>query len=407
MRKLRGALAFVLALAICLGLGTFAHGASGTQTLTDPEAFFDYEYTFETGTDETGTYVSTTVPGQDYTVFDAYIRHLESRPDLVLAGTHEGGLDKMKTYEYDFNYTGSQKIGTVGIYSANVVVRLYVQEVFKKQVIFKLYWGSGYAIGDTGARENASSDTSEELPDPYYFWNELLTHSQEDDVTGGRRAVYRLEARDMDAAYEYAQLLDSGRFPLYLVESVTKDMGKGDTTTLYIFAYDGFENVDVVSSFFDAEDWYGVLILKINDWPAFDMCEMSITFADGLTFTDTGDRATVKVVGREGGRLGPIGRPAPIDSAEYAMAVGESLTLDCPRRFGANSENFRWSVLDDQGLVSLDGTISASCTVTALKPGTVTVQVLYIHTYEQADVLTGNRGYGSAAPTYYFTIEIQ
>ena len=246
-----------------------------------------------------------------------------------------------------------------------------------------------------------------DLPDPYYFWSELLTHSQEDEITGGKQAVYRLEAQDMDAAYEYVDRLESGRFPVELTQCEMKDMGKGDTTIYYVFAYTGSEDVGEISKYAAGTgDLYGALIVKLNDWPAFGGCEMTVSFADGLTFADTGDRAAADVIGWEGGSLGPIG--GGVFSGDGSIiSVGQSIKLDCPRRFGANSEQFRWSVLEGEDLVSLDGTISASCTVTALKPGKAIVQVVYDHSYDQADVLTGNKGYGFAAPTYYFEIEIQ
>ena len=91
---------------------------------------------------------------------------------------------------------------------------------------------------------------------------------------------------------------------------------------------------------------------------------------------------------------------------EYAMQVGETLQLDCPRRFSALSEQYRWEVIEGDNLISLSGEISASCTITAKGAGAARVQVTYDHSYYQDDVLTGNQGYGFAAPTYEFYIEI-
>ena len=204
-------------------------------------------------------------------------------------------------------------------------------------------------------------------------------------------------------------LLENGGFGLTLTDTVGQEWSNGDSTHYYFFDCPGQDVAPVEDYVPDVrDDVSGAVLLQINDWPSYGWCDVIIQYSEDLTVVDTGDRSSVTGLVDQGEALaGPMGgKGSRTGNADYTMRVGESLRLDCPRRFGANTEQFRWAVDEGADLVSLEGEISASATVTALAPGRAVVSVVYDHSYDTTDVLTGNDTYGFAAPTYYFIIEI-
>ncbi len=91
----------------------------------------------------------------------------------------------------------------------------------------------------------------------------------------------------------------------------------------------------------------------------------------------------------------------------YTVKKGDTIKLPLNRYFGANSEQFEWEVVEGSDLVSLSGTISSSCEVTALETGIARIRVKYEYSYDKPDVLTGNKGYGFSTKTYDYYIEIK
>lgn len=243
------------------------------------------------------------------------------------------------------------------------------------------------------------------IPDAWAFFNQEVTHEDE-KIENGTRSLFQFDPAHAAAAYEYVELLQNGGFGLTLTDTFRRDRSQGGTYH-YIFDCPG-RDVAQIRDHFDGAYRSGAVILQINDWPDYGWCDVVIRFSEDLTVTDAGDRSSVTgLADRMEALSGPMGGKGPRSGdADYTMRVGESLQLDCPRRFGANTEQFRWAVDEGADLVSLTGEISASATVTALAPGRVVVSVVYDHSYDTTDILTGNPTYGFDAPTYYFIIEI-
>ena len=146
------------------------------------------------------------------------------------------------------------------------------------------------------------------LPDAHAFFNEEPTHSEE-SITDGTMAVFTVKPEYAAAAYEYVELLKSGRFGLALNHTNNND--DSDRTTEYVFDYTGSRDVDEVSIYSPTVSTYeyGAVIIRINDWPSYGWCTMDIWFSDDLTVEDTGDRCTVTgiVDRRNNGFSGPLG----------------------------------------------------------------------------------------------------
>ena len=148
------------------------------------------------------------------------------------------------------------------------------------------------------------------LPDAHAFFNEEPTHSEE-SITDGTMAVFTVKPEYAAAAYEYVELLKSGRFGLALSQTFNKEYPDSDLTTEYVFGYTGSRDVDEVSTYSTLESTYenGAVIIRVNDWPGMGWCEMTIWFSDDLTVEDTGDRCTVTgiVDDQVGDFSGPLG----------------------------------------------------------------------------------------------------
>ena len=91
---------------------------------------------------------------------------------------------------------------------------------------------------------------------------------------------------------------------------------------------------------------------------------------------------------------------------EFSLSVGQSLDITCPARDYTNYQQFTWEIVEGTGLAELTGVVARTCTLTALRPGTVLLRSTYEYGIDEPDVLTGfprnvNR---SETRTYLITI---
>ena len=407
-------LLLILALILCLGVPALAEGK-----LVLPE--------LGSWLGSAGTFLLEGDGSVVYTVTAAGINTLYGYMAL-LAENYPVELGKIWDTEsgagiaYYFYYTGSEALSLgnpdeqgrplalLVVYSKNKANDYLIELMFPTDVSFA-DCGQRYGPAVTYAMPElkqpaAAAVSGPVIPDAWAFFNEEVTHEDE-KIENGTSSVFLFDAAHAAAAYEYAELLQNGGFGLTLTDTAGQDWSDGSATRYYFFDCAGQDVAPVENYVPTVSDFrHAAVLLKINDW--LDSCTVAIRFSEDLTVTDTGDRCSVTgLADQQEGLAGPMGgKGSRSGDADYTMRVGERLQLDCPRKFGANTEQFRWAVDEGADLVSLDGEISASATVTALAPGRVVVSVVYDHSYDTTDILTGNPTYGFAAPTYYFIIEI-
>lgn len=379
-------------------------------------------------------------------LFEAYTDQLDSCGDVLRVSKEDfdsgfSGSDNDTDRESLYRYL-SRKVGAVtamrsGKYCDFAVHQLWLDE---DVLVVALAWGEDFPIEvdpddlvalDIDELPDELPDVSDELPDvsdeqtdgsdeqtdelpdgpiipdAWAFFNEEVTH-EDKSIENGTQVLFMFDSDHAKAAYEYVDLLKNGGFGLTLtgIWSREQDRSMPDGTHYYYFDSDGLDE-GLLEPYGNGSPGTCAVVVHINDWPDYG-CEVAIQFSDDLTVVDTGDRCSVTgLADHKEALAGPMGGKGPRSGdADYTMRVGDSLQLDCPRKFGANTEQFRWAVDEGADLVSLKGEISSSCTVTAQAPGRVVVSVVYDHSYDTTDVLTGNDTYGFAAPTYYFIIEI-
>ncbi len=418
MKKL---LALLLALALCLGLGAtaLANGEDAVLVLPDLGSWLG----------SAGELLTQNEFGVSYIVTDEGINTLYGYMTLLTENypvefsRWEDGASGTAHYLY---YTGSETLSLgkpdelgrplalLIVYSKNKLDDYLIELLVPDAVVFEDS-GQRYDPAVTYTMPALQEPTPQEpavsgpvIPDAWAFFNEEVTHEDE-SIENGTKAVFGFDPAHAAAAYEYVDLLENGGFGLTLADTVGQEWSNGDSTHYYFFDCPGQDVAPVEDYVPDVrDDVSGAVLLQINDWPSYGWCDVIIQYSEDLTVVDTGDRSSVTgLVDLREYKSGPMGGKGPrTGDADYTMRVGESLRLDCPRRFGANTEQFRWAVDEGADLVSLEGEISASATVTARAPGRVVVSVVYDHSYDTTDILTGNDTYGFAAPTYYFIIEI-
>ncbi len=428
-------LSLILALTLCLGLAVPAMASMDDDHLFEPlEWFEDWPdgselVNWDIYDDENATGLLLyfyTDPQVGVDLFDAYTGRLDECGDVLRVGKEEfdsgfSGKDNDTDRESRYRYLGRKRTGVVTALRSGEYCDFAVQQVWLDEdfLLVALAWGEDFPIEVdpddlvtpdiddlVGALSSDELPDGPVIPDAWAFFNEEATHEDE-NVENGVQSDFWFDIDGVDAAYEYVELLQSGDFDLELVEEKEQGYSDGGGTYRYYFSYTGDEDVSPVQNYnIDRDDV--AMAVKINDFPDMGWCEVVIWFSDDLIVADTGDRSTVTGISdRHEALEGPMGgKGSRSGDADYTMRVGESLRLDCPRKFGANTEQYRWAVDEGADLVSLEGEISASCTVTAKAPGRVVVSVVYDHSYDTTDVLTGNPTYGFAAPTYYFIIEI-
>lgn len=94
-------------------------------------------------------------------------------------------------------------------------------------------------------------------------------------------------------------------------------------------------------------------------------------------------------------------------SDERQMTQGQTISLDCSRKFLPNYELFTWELVSGQGVVELSGTTSATCSVKALRTGTAVVRVSYNYGVDEPDVLTGYDRNADHTDVQEFVIYVQ
>ena len=432
MKKL---VSLLLALALCLGLGGAALATTATEDLFRPQAWFgdwadDYELINWDYYDDVGglglILGFRSEPVAAVQLFQAYADRLSEDVSLQEMSRKEyesayGDYDQEACY----TYLGSSNVGSVTSLLGGTPCELTVDQVWLEDGCPRIViaWGEGFPlqidldgidvlsadvepVSDPSAPAAAETVSGPVIPDAWSFFNEEVTHDDE-KIENGTQAVFSFGQDHAAAAYEYVDLLENGGFGLTLTGTLNEDRSKGGGYYNYYFDSDGLDEGLIDPAARGAPETCAVHV-HINDWPDAGLCEVTIRFSEGLTVVDAGERCSVTgLVDLREYKSGPMGGEGPrTGDADYTMRVGESLQLDCPRRFGANTEQFRWAVDEGADLVSLEGEISASCTVTAKAPGRAVVSVVYDHSYDTTDILTGNDTYGFAAPTYYFIIEI-
>ncbi len=424
----------LLALALCLGLGGAALATTATEDLFRPQVWFgdwadDYELINWDYYDDVGALGLIlgfrSEPEAAMQLFLAYADRL----------SEDGSLQEMSRLKYEsdygeydqeacFTYMGRSNVGSVTSLLGGTPCELTIDQVWLDDGYPRIViaWGEGFPMeidldeidilsADVEPVSDPSAPAAETvsgpvIPDAWAFFNEEITH-EDKNIDNGTQVLFMFDSDHAAAAYEYADLLQNGGFGLTLTGMLSREQDRSIPSGTYYYIFD-YPDAAQIEDYFNGNYRHGAVTLKINDWPDYGWCEVAIQFSDDLTVADTGDRCSVTgLADHKEALAGPMGGKGPrTGDADYTMRVGESLRLDCPRKFGANTEQFRWAVDEGADLVSLEGEISASATVTAKAPGRVVVSVVYDHSYDTTDVLTGNDTYGFAAPTYYFIIEI-
>lgn len=202
------------------------------------------------------------------------------------------------------------------------------------------YFGSGVSDGDSPSAQQEDKETSAFLPDPYYFFHEELAHSER-SVSGGTEIEFFFAVNGADAAYEYVELLRSGRFPVQL-EYTTSKAYSGDMSYYYSFSYIGSEEVGTVSgTTYPTLDMNNAMIVQLDDWSRYGYCSLVLWVADGLSFSDSGDRSTrTSFTDKSSGSLGPVGGVAQSSGGGGNSNDSDSdsgsthLVIQCNKCFG-------------------------------------------------------------------------
>ena len=342
MKKL---ISLILALTLCLALAAPAMASLDEDELFAPLDWFgdwpdgaelmDWDLYED---DENATalvlhFVEGPLAGVD--LFRIYTDQLNECGDLRCVAEREfdsgfSGNDNETDREILYRYTGREDVGTVTALQSGESCDFAVHQVWLEAdyLVLILAWGEDFPIEidpedveDTGASDLISGDGI--LPDAWAFFNEEVPHEDE-TISHGRQVVFSFDQESADAAYQYAELLQSGRFGLELTNSWSDASSGGDMTYYYLFDYAGAGEDDQVKDYADGKYRYADVILQINDWPKWGWCEVSICFTDALTVTDTGDRSTVTGLGNRISR----GYDGPIDGSRPAGDPDPSRTDD-------------------------------------------------------------------------------
>ncbi len=275
-------------------------------------------------------------------IFQAYADQLSEEDCLQEMSRQQYERDSGGSgQEACYTYTGGESVGKVrssySLTRCDLTVCLMLPQ--DGDGFIELIWGDGFPMDiapyDTGIErvyymtdsedvgEIVSTDAAETvstpvptpvtsgdgiLPDAHAFFNGELIHTEE-DITNGTKAVFSVKQEYAAAMYEYVDLLNSGRFGLTLRQTITDEHSGSDMTYEYFFDYTGSRDVDQVSLYTNSDYVYGAVIVRVNDWPKWGWCEMSIDFSDDLTVADTGDRCSITglVDDTENGFSGPMG----------------------------------------------------------------------------------------------------
>ena len=361
MKKL---ISLILALALCLALGTTAMASQDEDELFTPLDWFG-DWPSGTalmrwdhyGDDENATALIlhfSKEPQSGVELFEAYTDQLNECDDLRCVAEKEffsgfSGSDNDTDREILYRYTGREDVGTVTALQSGESCDFAVHQVWLEAdyLVLILAWGENFPMEiDPEDVDEADGSLSGDnvLPDAWAFFNEEMTHYDK-LVTNGTSVSFSLDGGLGEACYEYMDLLTSGRFGFTLTETWDKNMG-GGKTVYYLFDYPGAGEDAEVSSRLDGKDRSADLIVQINDWVGEGWCDLFIRYSDVLTVEDTGDRCTVTGL-REWGDAhftGPMGSGAsgsdapapPSDPSSPGHWEWRTVEKDCPSCVGGS-----------------------------------------------------------------------
>lgn len=153
------------------------------------------------------------------------------------------------------------------------------------------------STGDAPAADSPASSPKAEapaadgavLPDPGIFLGGL---SRDEDTasSGGHLVSYSFDIDGKEAVQEYLKLLKSGSYHLEQQPSdpTWNFSYEGTDYTQYVFDYTGSEDVDSVTEL----DAAGAVILLVNYYNGQGRIGLSLTYSDGFTLVDPGERAS-------------------------------------------------------------------------------------------------------------------
>lgn len=174
---------------------------------------------------------------------------------------------------------------------------------------------------------------------------------------------------EFDAFRHDTPFLGLGHDNDFITPRVSRDLNEFDALTVRVMYWEpGVEAV-----------YYIYAELSTAPYTVEALCTVSLARSEGFS-------------GRENERL---------------IHIGESIQIDSPREFHPNYELFTWEIVEGTGVVELSGTISAICTVRALRTGTAVVRVSYNYGVDEPDVLTGIRRNADHTRTVEYSIYVQ
>ena len=195
----------------------------------------------------------------------------------------------------------------------------------------------GTAAGTPAAASTPSPTSSAPaLPDPASFFHNKLRH-RDKSISGGLEIFFNFDRDSAGAAYEYARLLENGRFNLKLRETVPSVTAKIENT-VYVFDYTGSAGVDPISKSLADTRYEAPVLVFIREWPE-GWCYLYIYCSDGFSFTDNGDRSSDSVfedLSDSDAVSGPIGSGSSGSSA----SSGSSGLFDSSDSSGSST---RWT----------------------------------------------------------------
>ena len=369
MKKLCGGMAFVLALSICLGLGAFAFPGkaqamkvneirdfvNSKSSMPNPDDWFDNEVPQEDISEERAeTWLS---PLHYRYLLDASYRDaVYGYIDLAQQDDYHMELAKTLTVDqgwqvYCFRSTADEDSAFVSHLDTGEdhIAQVEVNETKYSEegkIEMSIYYVLGVSVHNAPSyhdflEEQPAPEVSDsfnaDLPDPYYYYGEGVSHTEE-QVAYGMRLNYYFNAESVDACHAYARLLADGGFGLTLREKIDYHEKSHYYETYYVFDYNGSSDVnDVYVNTGDTESKAPVIVW-IRDAQYYEFVSMYVYFGDGITFGDTGDRCEEYVHDKSSGAEAPVGGGSSSssgssssgDSSSGSHYEWQTVKKDCP-----------------------------------------------------------------------------
>lgn len=313
-------LSFLLALAMCLGLGTSVSAAE-EPALPSLEVYLEPCENYEEGVADNAGYslddflwASATVPLAGIDRALGYMTLLEEGPfRLALAqcvtflkdgGQREESSCGALAYGPDadgfaaaFDFTGGGDPGLIPGAMAPVgggrAVGVLVQpDEDAGTADIQLFCAAGFRFADrwegVGGEEAASADRDGTLPDPYTFFNSQISYKLEEKAdTQQNHVTFEMEGLSLAPADAYAALLSDPRYGLTVTEEKQGVTYGGYEYKLWRFDYTGEKEVGQVTFFGDDTPPCSLYIYC----SAIQKTMINIRYAPGgFAFADYGDR---------------------------------------------------------------------------------------------------------------------